>query len=124
MLLNLKIVRNAIAAALLIATSGSVAVAQTIVRADRMLDVESGRILEDVVVVIQDGRIQSVNPSTVPSGDVIDLGNVTLMPGFIDTHVHLTGDLEGDWFNRAVKETAADRDRSLFTLETLRDLDS
>ena len=108
MLSKFRILRNAAAAALFIAASGSLATAQTVVRADRMLDVESGRILENVVVVIEDGRIQSVNPSTVPSGDIIDLGNVTLLPGFIDSHVHLTGDLEGDWFNRAVKETAAD----------------
>jgi imidazolonepropionase-like amidohydrolase len=81
---------------------------QTIVRADRMLDIESGRIVRDVVVVIADGRIQSVNPNSVPDGEVIDLGDMTLLPGFIDMHVHLTGDLEGDWMNRAVKETAAD----------------
>jgi len=106
--LSHTISRSVIAAALIIAVSGSSVAAQTVVRADRMLDVESGRILEGAVVVIQDGRIESVNPNSVPSGDVIDLGNVTLMPGFIDAHVHLTGDLEGDWFNRAVKETAAD----------------
>lgn len=81
---------------------------QTIVRADRMLDIESGRIVRDAVVVIADGRIQSVNPNSVPDGKVIDLGDMTLLPGFIDMHVHLTGDLEGDWMNRAVKETAAD----------------
>ena len=108
MRLSHTISRSVIAAALIIAVSGSSVAAQTVVRADRMLDVESGRILEGAVVVIQDGRIESVNPNSVPSGDVIDLGNVTLMPGFIDAHVHLTGDLEGDWFNRAVKETAAD----------------
>jgi imidazolonepropionase-like amidohydrolase len=106
--LSFRFLGNAIGAALLIAAAGSVAVAQTVVRADRMLDVESGRIVPNAVIVIEDGRIKSVNPSTVPSGEVIDLGNVTLLPGLIDSHVHLTGDLDGDWFNRAVRETAAD----------------
>jgi imidazolonepropionase-like amidohydrolase len=42
------------------------------------------------------------------TADLIDLGNVTLMPGLIDLHTHLAGDLEGDWVTRAVRETEAD----------------
>ncbi len=107
-MLSCSRIRTISAIALLIAASGSAAAAQTVVRADRMLDVESGRMLENVAIVVEGGRIQSVNPSAVPSGEVIDLGNVTLLPGLIDSHVHLTFDLEGDWLNRAVRETAAD----------------
>jgi imidazolonepropionase-like amidohydrolase len=84
------------------------AAAQTIVRADRMLDVERGRIVRPAVVVIEDGRIRSVNPESVPDGRVIDLGDVMLLPGLMDMHVHLTGDIEGDWVNRAVREGPAD----------------
>jgi imidazolonepropionase-like amidohydrolase len=39
---------------------------------------------------------------------VIDLGDVTLLPGLIDAHVHLTYDISGDWVTRPVRETAAD----------------
>jgi len=61
-------------------------------RADRMLDVDSGRILSNATVVVDGGRITAVNPAVVPSGaEVVDLGDTTLMPGLIDTHVHLTG---------------------------------
>ena len=104
----LEVLKKSLAITVVIAAWSYPAGAQTIVRADRMLDVEGGRIVENAVIVIENGVIQSVNPGTVPDGDVMDLGDVTLLPGFIDTHVHLTGDLEGDWFNRAVKETAAD----------------
>ncbi|MGB5513629.1 MAG: amidohydrolase family protein, partial [Thermoanaerobaculia bacterium] len=61
-------------------------------RADRMLDVDSGRILSNSTVVVDGGRITAVNPAVVPSGaEVVELGDTTLMPGLIDTHVHLTG---------------------------------
>ncbi len=81
----------------------------TVLRAARMLDVDGGRIVEDAVVVVEGGRIQAVNPARLPDGaTVIDLGDVTLLPGLMDMHTHLTGDLTGDWTNRPVRETAAD----------------
>ena len=61
-----------------------------VVRAQRMLDVRSGRIVSPAVLVVSDGLIQAVNPARPPSNvDVVDLGNVTLLPGFIDMHVHV-----------------------------------
>ncbi|MFZ5625003.1 MAG: amidohydrolase family protein [Gemmatimonadota bacterium] len=80
----------------------------TAVRAARLLDVRAGRIVSPAVVVVRDGRIASVG-GIVPAGAAeIDLGDVTLLPGLIDMHVHLTGDLQGDWVTRPVRETAAD----------------
>ena len=79
-----------------------------VVRAARMLDVRTGRIVSPAVVVIEKDRIKRVNPATVPAGTVIDLGEVTLLPGFIDMHTHLSFDLEGNWQNRAVTDSAAD----------------
>ena len=62
----------------------------TVVRAQRMLDVRSGRIVSPAVLVVSDGLIRAVNPDSPPSNaDVVDLGNVTLLPGFIDMHVHV-----------------------------------
>jgi imidazolonepropionase-like amidohydrolase len=81
----------------------------TVVRASRMLDVETGTILRDVAVVIEGGRIVLVGQA-VPQDDIrlVDLGDVTLLPGLMDAHTHLGYDLEGDWVHRPVKETAAD----------------
>ena len=79
-----------------------------VLRAARMLDVRSGRMVSPAVVVIEKDRIKSINPATVPAATVIDLGDVTLLPGFIDMHTHLSGDLEGNWLNRSVTDSAAD----------------
>lgn len=80
-----------------------------VVRAARLLDVEGGAIVSDAVVVVEGDRIASVNPDALPPGaETIDLGDVTLLPGLIDAHTHLTGDLEGDWVHRGVTGTAAE----------------
>ena len=79
-----------------------------VVRAARMLDVQTGRIVSPAVVVIEKGRIKSVNPASVPSGQLIDLDNVTLVPGLIDMHTHLSFDLEGNWLHRGLTDTAGD----------------
>jgi imidazolonepropionase-like amidohydrolase len=66
---------------------------QTItITARRMLDVEGGTLIQDAAVVVQGDRIVAAGPrSSVPSkGRVIDLADVTLLPGLIDAHVHLT----------------------------------
>lgn len=80
----------------------------TIIRAARMLDVASGQMLEDVVIVVEDGVISAVNPSSVPeSMHDMDLGDVTLLPGFIDAHTHLTGQIGAGTFTEAVTVTEA-----------------
>jgi imidazolonepropionase-like amidohydrolase len=67
---------------------------RVVVRAARMLDVESGRIVPNARVVVEGNKISAVNPAALPAGvRVIDLGDVTLLPGFIDTHTHLSGEI-------------------------------
>lgn len=99
----------ALLTAILALVSGGVARAQTVIlRADRWLDVETGRLVQPAVVVIESGRITSVNPASVPPGQAIELKGLTLLPGLIDVHTHVTHDLEGDWTHHAVTESAAD----------------
>jgi imidazolonepropionase-like amidohydrolase len=93
------------------AAPAAVAAAPAVValRAARVLDVERGVLLQDGVVVVEGDRIRSVGRAPAPAGaTVIDLGDMTLLPGLIDVHTHLTFDLEGDWVNQPVKEGAAD----------------
>jgi imidazolonepropionase-like amidohydrolase len=64
---------------------------QTAVRAARLIDVRSGSVIPDAVVIIEGDRIKAVGTNlAVPSGaETVDLGNVTLLPGLIDAHTHL-----------------------------------
>jgi imidazolonepropionase-like amidohydrolase len=69
--------------------------ASTVVTADRMLDVSTGRYVDKPAILIgDDGRIQQVGSLAsmqLPAGvKHIDLPGETLLPGLIDMHVHLT----------------------------------
>lgn len=61
-------------------------------RAARMLDVRQGRLVENAVVLIEGERISSAGQNLpIPAGtEVINLGDVTLVPGLIDAHTHIT----------------------------------
>ena len=105
---------SAFAAAVLVATPLSAQVddmemdGPTVLRAARMLDVESGEMLRNVVIVVEGGMITAVNPPDVPqSTHDIDLGDVTLLPGFLDAHTHLTGQISSGTFTEAVTTTEA-----------------
>jgi imidazolonepropionase-like amidohydrolase len=66
-----------------------------VVTADRMIDVLTGRVVEEPVVLITDGRIVSVvgrggaRPLIPAGARRIDLAGMTILPGLIDMHVHL-----------------------------------
>ena len=69
---------------------------KVIVRAARLLDIRSGKVLTDQSIAILDGAIVRVAPSAqlvaAAGTEVIELKTGTVMPGFIDMHVHLTMD--------------------------------
>ena len=76
--------------------SGAALAATTVVTADRLLDVASGRLLERPALVIVDGRISAIGTQgtlALPADATrIDLPGQTLLPGLIDMHVHLDAD--------------------------------
>ena len=70
----------------------------TVIRVGRLLDVETGELLAAREIVVTDGRVELVRPWTAPLDDgatVIDLSATTVLPGLIDCHAHLIGDIEG-----------------------------
>ena len=69
----------------------------SVVSAARMLDVRNGRMIENVQVLIEDGRIRKIahgkDAAVAAAGTPRhDLGDVTLLPGLIDMHVHIDSD--------------------------------
>lgn len=61
------------------------------IRAGQMLDVKQGKILKDVLIVVENGTISKVETGKEQSSytDIIDLSEYTVLPGLIDCHTHL-----------------------------------
>ena len=69
-----------------------------VLKAARIFDSRTGKISSPGVVVVEGGKIASVGGAAPAGAEVIDLGDATLLPGFIDAHVHLTGESSENWF--------------------------
>ncbi|HEU4630733.1 MAG TPA: amidohydrolase family protein [Gemmatimonadaceae bacterium] len=71
-----------------------------VLRAARLVDGTGAAPVANAVVVVTDDRIVAAGPASsisIPAGaHVVDLGDATLLPGFIDAHTHITGRVLGD----------------------------
>src|SRR6059058_256899 len=99
-----RIVRTTIT---MLAASSSLLAAQqakgtgtVVLRASRVIDGTGAAPIANGLVVVTDDRIVAIGRQgsvTIPTGArTIDLGNATLLPGFIDAHTHIIGRTLGD----------------------------
>jgi imidazolonepropionase-like amidohydrolase len=83
-----------------------------VLKAARLFDGKSNALVTPGLVVVTGGKIAAVGASAnVPAGaEVLDLGDATLLPGFIDAHTHLTMPFSDDFrqaeLNRLEKTVA------------------
>ena len=73
---------------------GATGASRTLVRAGHLLDVKTGKLLDAQTIVVTGDTISSVaatsSVTAQPGDKVIDLGAMTVMPGLIDVHTHIT----------------------------------
>ena len=73
---------------------------RTLVRTGHLLDVHSGKLLDGQTIIVVGETIQSIAPTaSTPAGTgdtVVDLGSMTVLPGLIDVHTHITMNTEFD----------------------------
>ncbi|GMU05629.1 metal-dependent hydrolase family protein [Corallococcus caeni] len=88
-----------------------------VLKAARLFDAKAGKVITPGVVVVSEGTVVGVGPKApVPEGaSVVDLGDATLLPGFMDAHTHLTVEPGPDWrkdlvdsFQRTIPEQTLD----------------
>jgi imidazolonepropionase-like amidohydrolase len=106
--------RNFVLVALVMTTSVAAQENQrvVVVRAGTLIDGTGAAPRRNATIVIRGDRIAEVGTDlrVPPDAELIDLSGLTVLPGFIDAHTHLTGPVVGEpgWDNASVREGAAD----------------
>ena len=86
--------------------------AATLVHAGRLIDGVADEARAEVTVVVEDGRIAGILAGFAepgPEDELIDLSAMTVLPGLMDMHVHLTGELSPRSYLERVQFESADQ---------------
>ncbi len=106
------------------------------IKAARMFDGAGERVVEPGLVVVSGRKIVSVGGAVPAGATVIELGDATLLPGFIDAHTHLSGEFNPNYNNamlsslqrtpteQAIRATVNARKTLMAGFTTVRDVGS
>ena len=81
---------------------------QTIVHAGLLIDGTSDKVYEEMSIVIEGDKIVDVKKGFVSGGNVINMRGATVMPGWIDMHVHLEGETSPDRYLKTFTQNPSD----------------
>ena len=83
---------------------------RTLVRAGHLLDVKTGKLFDSQTIVVVGETIQSISPTAQvqpqAADTVVDLGGMTVLPGLIDVHTHLTMNTDFDPYRELTSTNA------------------
>jgi imidazolonepropionase-like amidohydrolase len=76
---------------LLLVSASSLDAQVLAIRAGRLVDPEAGQLLTNQIILVENGRFTQIGPNVqIPAGaQVVDLSNMTVLPGLVDAHNHL-----------------------------------
>ncbi len=81
-------------------SAGPIAARRTLVRAGHVLDVKTGKLADAQTIVVVGDSIESIGSTASvaeqPGDTVVDLGRMTVLPGLIDVHTHITMNTDFD----------------------------
>jgi len=83
---------------------------RTLVRAGHVLDVRTGKVADAETIVVAGDSVQSIGPTAKvqaqPGDTIVDLGSMTVLPGLIDVHTHLTMNTDFDPYHELASTDA------------------
>ena len=113
MLLKAKLAAGFLLLALTIsasAQSNAPAAKRTLIKAGHVLDVRTGKLSDAQTIIVVGDTIQSIAPgasvAALPGDTVVDLSRMTVLPGMIDVHTHLTGNPDFDPYRELTSNNA------------------
>lgn len=98
-------------AALAVTAFAGPAGAATVLHCGKLVDTEAGEIREQVSVIVEGNEVQGVEPGFRGAGDggtVVDLADQTCLPGLMDMHTHLSGEMSPKSYLERFQQGPAD----------------